>query len=43
MALSDIRMYGDFCDGSDLYDQSGILEASFYYNYECRDALGYYY
>lgn len=42
-AVNDIRMYGDFCDGSDLYDQSGILEASFYYNYECREALGYYY
>lgn len=42
-AVSDIRYYGDFCDGSDLYDQSGAFEASFSFNYECRNALGYYY
>lgn len=42
-ALNDIRMYGDFCDNEDLFDQNGRLEAQFNYNYECRDALGYYY
>lgn len=42
-ALEDIRLYGDFCDGEDLYDQSGILEAQFTWDYECRQALGYYY
>jgi hypothetical protein len=42
-ALIDIRHYGDFCDGENLYDQSGILEAQFYFNYECREALGWYY
>lgn len=42
-ALSDIRIYGDFCDNEDLYDQSGYLEAQFTFNYECRDALGWYY
>lgn len=42
-ALSDIRVYGDFCDQEDLYDQSGRLEAQFTFNYECRNALGYYY
>jgi hypothetical protein len=42
-AISDISYYGDFCDGSDLYDQTGILEASFTFNSECRNALGWYY
>lgn len=42
-ALSDIRIYGDFCDQEDLYDQSGILEAQFTFSSECRQALGYYY
>lgn len=42
-ALEDIRIYGDFCDGEDLYDQSGILEAQFTWDYECREALGWYY
>lgn len=42
-ALADIRDYGDFCDNEDLYDQSGILEAQFTFNYECRNALGWYY
>lgn len=42
-ALSDIRNYGDFCDNEDLYDQSGYLQAQFTFNYECREALGYYY
>lgn len=42
-ALEDIRIYGDFCDGEDLYDQSGMLEAQFTFNYECREALGWYY
>ena len=42
-ALEDIRVYGDFCDGEDLYDQTGILEAQFTWDYECRQALGYYY
>lgn len=42
-ALNDIRYYGDFCDYSDLYDQSGRLEAQFYYPEECRNALGWYY
>lgn len=42
-ALNDIRLYGDFCNRSDLYDQSGRLEAQFYYDYECREALGWYY
>lgn len=42
-ALRDIRRYGDFCDREDLYDRSGRLEAQFTFNYECRNALGYYY
>jgi hypothetical protein len=42
-AIEDIRVYGDFCDNADLYDQTGILEAQFSSNYECRDAIGYYY
>ncbi len=42
-ALEDIRLYGDFCDGEDLYDQSGYLEAQFTWDYECRQALGWYY
>jgi hypothetical protein len=42
-AISDISDFGDFCDGSDLYDQTGILEASFTFNSECRNALGWYY
>jgi hypothetical protein len=42
-ALIDIRNYGDFCDNEDLYDQSGRLEAQFTFNYECRNALGWYY
>ncbi len=42
-ALSDIRNYGDFCDGEDLYDQSGVLEAQFNFSSECRNALGWYY
>jgi hypothetical protein len=42
-ALEDIRLYGDFCDGEDLFDQSGALEAQFTFDYECRNALGYYY
>ncbi len=42
-ALSDIRIYGDFCDGGDLYDQTGYREASFSSSYECREALGYFY
>lgn len=42
-AISDIRIYGDFCDREDLYDQSGILEAQFNSDYECREALGYFY
>jgi hypothetical protein len=42
-AIQDIRVYGDFCDGADLYDQTGVLEAQFSFDYECRNALGYYY
>lgn len=42
-AIEDIRLYGDFCDDADLYDQTGILEAQFSSNYECREAIGYYY
>ena len=42
-AISDIRIYGDFCNGGDLYDQSGFHEASFSSSFECRQALGYYY
>lgn len=42
-ALSDIRVYGDFCDGEDLYDQTGMLEAQFSYDFQCREALGYFY
>lgn len=42
-AIQDIRVYGDFCDGEDLYDQTGIQEAQFTFDYECREALGYYY
>ena len=42
-ATQDIRSYGDFCDGEDLYDQTGVLEAQYTYDYECREALGYYY
>ncbi len=42
-ALSDIRNYGDFCDGEELYDQSGMLEARFSFSSECRSALGWYY
>lgn len=42
-AIQDIRMFGDFCDGEDLYDQTGVLEARFTFHYECRNALGYYY
>lgn len=42
-AIQDIHVYGDFCDGEDLFDQSGALEAQFTFDYECRDALGYYY
>lgn len=42
-ALEDIRLYTDFCDGEDLYDQSGMLQAQFTWDYECRQALGYYY
>ena len=42
-ALSDIRYYGDFCDGEDLYDQTGYLEAQFTYSSECRQALGWFY
>lgn len=42
-AVSDIRYYGDFCDGEDLYDQTGYLEARFTFSSECRQALGWYY
>jgi hypothetical protein len=42
-AVSDISYYGDFCDGADLYDQTGRHEASFTWNEECRSALGWYY
>ena len=42
-AISDIRIYGDYCDNDIMYDQSGYMEAQFYSNYECREALGYYY
>lgn len=42
-ALEDIRLYTDFCDGEDLYDQTGMLQAQFTFDYECRQALGYYY
>lgn len=42
-AIQDIHVYGDFCDGEDLYDQSGALEAQFNFSYECRNALGWYY
>lgn len=42
-AITDIRLYGDFCDDDVMYDQSGYMEAQFYSNYECRESLGYYY
>lgn len=42
-AVQDIRLYGDFCDGADLFDQSGMLEAQFSSSYECREALGWYF
>jgi hypothetical protein len=42
-AVSDIRLYGDFCDDDTMYDQSGYMEAQFSSRYECREALGYYY
>jgi Ni/Co efflux regulator RcnB len=42
-ALSDIQVYGDFCDYEDLYDQTGIQEAQFESSAECRNALGWYY
>jgi hypothetical protein len=42
-ALTDIRVYGDYCDDNVMYDQSGYREADFASRYECRDALGWYY
>lgn len=42
-AIYDIQNYGDFCDNADLFDQSGALEAQFSFEYECRNALGWYY
>ena len=42
-AIFDIENYGDFCDNADLYDQSGVLEAQFSWESECREALGWYY
>lgn len=42
-AISDIRVYGDFCDDNVMFDQSGYMEADFSSRYECRDALGWYY
>ncbi len=41
-ALRDIRNYGDYCDGADMYDERGFREASFASSYDCRDALGWY-
>lgn len=43
LAIQDALRTGDFCDGADLYDISGIHEASFSSSYECRQMLGYYY
>lgn len=42
-AIQDIRMFGDFCYGADMIDQSGVLEAQFDSEYECREALPFYY
>ncbi len=42
-AIQDIQIYGDFCDNADMIDQTGYLEAAFSSNWECRDALPYYY
>lgn len=42
-AVSDIRVYGDYCDDDVMYDQSGYMEAQFGSRYECREALGWYY
>ncbi len=42
-AISDIRLYGDYCDDNIMFDQSGYMEAEFSSRYECRDALGWYY
>ncbi|HXH32564.1 MAG TPA: hypothetical protein VNJ01_17330 [Bacteriovoracaceae bacterium] len=42
-ALRDLRAYGDFCDGADMFDSVGRMEGQFSSNYECIDALGYYY
>lgn len=42
-AVSDIRIYGDYCDDNVMFDQTGYMEAEFSSRYECRDALGWYY
>jgi hypothetical protein len=42
-AVSDIRVYGDFCDDNVMFDQTGYMEAEFASRYECREALGWYY
>jgi hypothetical protein len=42
-AVSDIRIYGDFCDDDIMFDQTGYMEAQFSSRYECREALGWYY
>lgn len=42
-AVSDIRLYGDYCDDDVMFDQSGYMEAQFASRYECREALGWYY
>jgi hypothetical protein len=44
-AISDIQMYGDYCDSVDdvMYDRTGIPEAQFSHYAECRAALPYYY
>ncbi len=42
-AVADIYSTSDFCDYASLYDQSGLLQATFSSGYECREALGWYY
>ncbi len=42
-AMIDIRIYGDFCDDDLMFDQTGYMEAQFASNFECREALGWYY
>lgn len=42
-ALRDLEIYGDYCLNDELYDRNGRLEAQFWSNAECRNALGYYY